>query len=168
VVKLHLLEHMPLLIKLFGAPKYWDTVLSEARHKSVKTDVRSSTGREGTFQGEILKKQTSDQVNDSGRNGGSLVGTNTSKLEEVRSVPSSLNITEKDVGGHGQTLTNWRRISLQWDTIKKQWGAHVSDCNPIPKNSFTISRRANHRKGAEPEGSGGVIPYLFPGNNKRI
>jgi hypothetical protein len=147
VVKLHLLEHFSLFIRLFGAPKYWDTVLSEARHKAVKVDVQTTSNREHTFQGEILRKQTSDQINGSGKPekrkepttgivdpGGTLVGT-----------------VYTDELGHGETAWNWSRTELKWLQRSSIWS-----CTPA------LDDGAGH-KGPQLESE--FVQYLFPGKN---
>ena len=164
-MKLHLLEHFPLLIKLFGAPKYWDTVLSEARHKAVKVDVRNTTNRDGIYQGEILRKQTSDHVNDlKTKSPRGMLANKTCSTPASTPSRININITHKDVGGHGQTSWNWRRTPMKWIQATKTWT--TGRVNSNTKNLAVLQGPPSKRIRVDDKGetNGFYSPYLFPGN----
>ena len=127
-MKLHLLQHLPLFIRLFGAPKYWDTVLPEARHKGVKADVKMTTNRERTFQGEVLRKQTSDHVNE--RRETQIpdnIDQGKATITKGRKTTIIMDAArQKDGGGHGETSLSWRRSIMTWVQTKTLWRVHAT------------------------------------------
>ena len=63
-IKLHLLLHMPMFIRLYGAPKNWDTSSFESAHKSfVKEMYRSSAKRTTTLHLDIMRTVRSSWPN---------------------------------------------------------------------------------------------------------